>query len=76
MSSIRRSIFAERNQLSEEILNEMELLSEMDEILTKNKEWKKAITEELKILDDHHGELANKQTDLLTEHENLSTLCQ
>ena len=54
----------------------MESLSAKDEILKKNKDWKKAVTEELKILDDHHGELASKQTDLVTEHENLSTLCQ
>ena len=54
----------------------MESLNGTDDILKKNKDWKKAVTEELKILDDHHGELANKQADLVTEHENLSTLCQ
>ena len=48
----------------------------MDEISKKNKDWKKAVTEELRILDDHHGELASKQADLVTEHENLNTLCQ
>ena len=76
MSSTRRSIFAERNQTSEELLNDMESLSEMDEISKKNKDWKKAVTEEIRILGDHHGELASKQADLVTEHENLSTLCQ
>ena len=54
----------------------MESLSEMDEISKKNKDWKKAVTEKLRILADHHGELASKQADLVTEHENLSTLCQ
>ena len=54
----------------------MESLSEMDEISKKNKDWKKAVIEELRILDDHHGELASKQADLVIEHENLSTLCQ
>ena len=76
MSSTRRSIFAEWNRTSKELFNEMESLSAKDEILKKNKDWKKAVTKELKILDDHHGELASKQTDLVTEHENLSTLCQ
>ena len=59
MSSIRRSILAEWNASSEELLNEMESLSETNERLQKNQDWKKAVTEELKILDDNHGKLAN-----------------
>ena len=65
-----------RSKSSEELLNDMESLRETDDIQKKNKEWKKAVTEELKLLDDHNGELANKHTELLKEQENLSTLCQ
>ena len=54
----------------------MESFSETDEKLKKNRDWKKAVTEELKILDDHQGELVKKQTAVVIEHENLSTLCQ
>ena len=54
----------------------MESLSETDNLLGKNKDWKKAVTEELKVLDDHQGELANERWDLATVHENLSSLCQ
>ena len=54
----------------------MESLNETDVILEKNKDWQKAVTEELQILDDHQGELDSKHSDLATEQENLSTLCQ
>ena len=40
----------------------MESLNETDIILAKNKDWQKAVTEELKILDDHQGELDNNQS--------------
>ena len=67
MASTRRSIFAERSKTSEELLNEMESLNETDARLEKNKDWQKAITEELKILDDQQGVLDNKYSDLATE---------
>ena len=76
MASTWRSIFAERSKTFEELLNEMESPNETDVILEKNKDWQKAVTEELKILDDHQGELDNKHSDLATEQEHLSTLCQ
>ena len=55
---------------------QMESLNKTNIILAKNKDWQKAVTEELKILDDHQGDLDNKQSELATEQENLSTLCQ
>ena len=54
----------------------MESLNDTDARLDKNKDWQKAVTEELKILDDQQGVLDNKYSDLATEQDNLSTLCQ
>ena len=54
----------------------MESLNDKDARLDKNKDWQKAVTEELKILDDQQGVLDNKYSDLATEQDNLSTLCQ
>ena len=54
----------------------MESLNDTDARLDKNKDWQKAVTEELKILDDQQGVLDNKYADLATEQDNLSTLCQ
>ena len=54
----------------------MESLSDTDARLDKNKDWQKAVTEELKILDDQQGALDNKYSELATEQDNLSTLCQ
>ena len=76
MASTRRSIFAERSKTSEELLNEMESLNETDARLEKNKDEQKAVIEELKILDDQQGVLDNKYSELATEQDNLSTLCQ
>ena len=74
--STRQSILAERSRNSKELLNEMKSLSNEKAKIQKNQEWKKAVTEELKLLDEHQGDLAQQQAELLTEQGSLTTLCQ